>query len=295
MDVIIFGVGSTWKKEKNYLSKDMNIVGYMDNYANDSEIIRPGDLIKGGYSFDKILICVVFEHRFNMVNQLLDLGIPKEKIGFIEEFHKSYNYKTEIIDKGVIRINKNNIFIDCYNYLELMIATEVIVGNTYNYNTDEDYYVIDIGMNIGSASLFFAGQKNVKAVYGFEPGKYAYDRAISNFSLNPDIKNKIHPYNIALGKVDGTEEYFYHVGEDRAAGIKKVQENVLEELFDKLQTQTINIKQTSSFLENIIKKHNETAVLKMDCEGAEYGILEDLIESGMIDKIDVIMMEWHDG
>lgn len=44
MDVIIFGVGSTWKKEKNYLSKDMNIVGYMDNYANDSEIIRPGDL-----------------------------------------------------------------------------------------------------------------------------------------------------------------------------------------------------------------------------------------------------------
>ena len=84
MDVIIFGVGSTWKKEKNYLSKDMNIVGYMDNYANDSEIIRPGDLIKGGYSFDKILICVVFEHRFNMVNQLLDLGIPKEKIGFIK-------------------------------------------------------------------------------------------------------------------------------------------------------------------------------------------------------------------
>ncbi len=96
MDVIIFGVGSTWKKEKNYLSKDMNIVGYMDNYANDSEIIRPGDLIKGGYSFDKILICVVFEHRFNMVNQLLDLGIPKEKIGFIEEFHKSYNYNTTL-------------------------------------------------------------------------------------------------------------------------------------------------------------------------------------------------------
>lgn len=31
------------------------------------------------------------------------------------------------------------------------------------------------------------------------------------------------------------------------------------------------------------------------CEGAEYEILEDLIKSNIISKVDVIIMEWHVG
>ena len=36
-------------------------------------------------------------------------------------------------------------------------------------------------------------------------------------------------------------------------------------------------------------------VLKVDCEGAEYSIFENLFATGVLDKIYMILMETHDG
>ena len=35
--------------------------------------------------------------------------------------------------------------------------------------------------------------------------------------------------------------------------------------------------------------------MKIDCEGAEYEIFEELKASGLLKKIDVILGKWHDG
>ena len=44
----------------------------------------------------------------------------------------------------------------------------------------------------------------------------------------------------------------------------------------------------------IIQNHPEcNIVLKMDCEGEEYGIMEELSEKGILNMISFIMLEWH--
>ena len=43
-----------------------------------------------------------------------------------------------------------------------------------------------------------------------------------------------------------------------------------------------------------MEKHkNDLIVFKIDTEGAEYDIIDNLIASGLINKIDMIMMETH--
>lgn len=36
-------------------------------------------------------------------------------------------------------------------------------------------------------------------------------------------------------------------------------------------------------------------MLKLDCEGAEYGIIQRLYETGLLTHIDIILAETHDG
>lgn len=43
-----------------------------------------------------------------------------------------------------------------------------------------DSIVIDIGANIGLASLFFAARKNVIKVIGYEPLRSTYQKALHN-------------------------------------------------------------------------------------------------------------------
>jgi FkbM family methyltransferase len=49
-------------------------------------------------------------------------------------------------------------------------------------------------------------------------------------------------------------------------------------------------------LSNIIKKYDEDIylIVKLDIEGSEYYVIEDLINTKQIEKIDELYIEWHD-
>lgn len=188
-------------------------------------------------------------------------------------------------EKLVLTMNGVNMHIQ--NMEDFQIVDEVHVLNTYNFRTPSRCCVIDIGMNVGFSSLYFARRDNVEQVHSFEPFTAPYQRALENISLNPDIAGKIHPHNFGLAGQNATMTVAYN--EDTTIGTS-IHGNGGE------NSATIEIKRASEVLRSIIddaKDAGLAVVIKMDCEGSEFEIFEDLATSGLLADVHIFMIEWH--
>ena len=193
--------------------------------------------------------------------------------------------------EGII-LSTNNRF---YTIKEVIGFDGYSVPQLYQF---DDFVVFDIGMNRAYASLRFAEFNNCSAVYGFEIDEDTYYKAIYNMNLNPDLSKKITPYNFGLSNSNEEMKLYYIEGAD---GVNTVESDLvkiqyeMKENPDKIKTKSVQVKKTSEIIENIIKseKINSKIVLKIDTEGSEYNIIDDLIESGLIYKMDLILGEGH--
>jgi FkbM family methyltransferase len=174
---------------------------------------------------------------------------------------------------------------------DLFIVDEIFAQKVYRFQTRSPVIVWDIGMNVGVASLFFAQQPNVVAVHGFEPFLPTYRQAAENFSLNPALSGKIRPYNHGLGARDGTMSAIYSYEHKGSSGTHSRTARVA----DAGQLETVKLRNAGEVLEEIISQHpGKQIAAKVDCEGAEYEILECLAASGGLKSLSSLMIEWHD-
>ena len=177
---------------------------------------------------------------------------------------------------------------------EFFILKEVFVEKDYNLLSNESSVVFDIGMNIGISSLFFGLQKNVEKIYSFEPVVNTYQQAVYNVGLNLGFSDKIQTFNYGLGGSTRVEKVLYNPQAKGNCGIRLEASLVIDK--DNAKEIEINIQDISTILPDLIAKHSQQKiVLKIDCEGAEYEILQKLDQSRLLTQIDVLLIEWHDG
>ncbi len=176
---------------------------------------------------------------------------------------------------------------------DLFILTEIFEHQCYNFQTSGETVVIDIGMNIGIASLFFASDPNVRHVYSFEPFKRTYELACANLRLNPTFEAKITPHNFGLAGQDSTQELPYIEERKGSLGVQGMPSNFTPAAVD-LNVQRIELREAAAVLRPIFAANpHANIVLKMDCEGSEYGIFENLAAAGMLGRFQAVMLEWH--
>ncbi|KRD07466.1 hypothetical protein ASE21_18445 [Flavobacterium sp. Root901] len=218
----------------------------------------------------------------------------------LELLIKTFDFIRNLENKYSIRIKDNGqgvlfTFDDTTVYLEtceeFFILNEIFYSNDYNFCTNDEVVVIDIGANIGLGALFFSSKDNVKKIYSYEPVPLTYDQAKFNLTLN---KNKVVELNnYGLGNTDKEETFLFNKNVKGNTGSR----GALSSSFIISDVEKVNviIKNASSVLKEIINQNqNFKIVLKVDCEGAEYEIFEDLDNSGILNKIDFAMIEWHD-
>lgn len=170
---------------------------------------------------------------------------------------------------------------------EFQVVDEVYIFNTYNVISDREKLVVDIGMNTGHASLFFAKQRSVIEVHSYEPFSIPFNRAKSNFIINLPFAEKIHANHYGLG------------GSDEETTVLSCEENTISTSIRGAHSgtpETISIRSASrelSILVESARARNLDLVVKMDCEGSEFQIMEALERDDLLSKIDVMMIEWH--
>ncbi len=161
----------------------------------------------------------------------------------------------------------------------LWMIREQFIEEQYNWLDVKDRVIIDIGANIGDSAIYFA-LKGAKHVYAFEPYPYSYELATYNIGLNR-LEDKITILNEGCGREKGKikiDTSYKNVGSTDLKNFKN----------------GTNIDITT--LGELVKRFNinDGAVLKIDCEGCEYGVLLGARNSDLRRFIQ-IQIEYHYG
>lgn len=171
---------------------------------------------------------------------------------------------------------------------DVILVGELFLKHVYNFVAEGEWCAIDIGMNIGLASLLLAVKPFVREVHAFEPFADTLERARANLGLNPEIAGKIQLYNVGLADTD--EDKTVLIPSDVPSGsfgILGLPSGAPHRIF---------VRNAATVLRPIIsaaKARGRNVIVKVDCEGSEFPIFAALDAGGLIEDISAFMVEWH--
>jgi FkbM family methyltransferase len=156
-------------------------------------------------------------------------------------------------------------------------------------------------MNIGLASIYFAAYTNTEVIYSYEPFKQTYEQALYNIGLNKEISGgKIKPFNYGLSGCDKTIDMPFYFEASGSMSTTEGNDNLKNAKSwgvrrgGAASIETVHLKDASSVISDILKNHKQNKILlKIDCEGSEYDILDSLDKTGLLNNINYIILEWH--
>ncbi len=190
------------------------------------------------------------------------------------------HYKLVNINQGV-QLNIDGLLINYENFIEgIGLISEVFISEIYGKYNYKDKIVMDIGGYVGDTAIYFIS-KGAKKVNVYEINKFIYQELENNIKQNK-LEEKIIGNNFGVGKTRLNKE-FYIVPHISSSSM------FLNENDKKLGKKiSVPIVPFHELLEEPID------ILKLDCEGSEYEILENILEERLGDKIRKgIIMETH--
>lgn len=233
---------------------------------------------------------IEFLNQFeSKINQFLLI----KSVNFIENISQSFpDLKIKDHDCGLIfEFNDLNIYVESYE--EILIINEIFIEKDYDFFTNEQIVLIDIGANIGLASIFFSQKNNISKIYAFEPVEKTYNQALINFKMNRHFLKVEKFNNYGLAKGDRKDIFLFNNNVKGNTGVRgPLSSSFVASMVIEVEVELRNV--TTEIEKIIIENPNSKIAIKMDCEGGEYEIFENLEDSGCIKKIDYLIMEWHD-
>lgn len=264
---LIYRLGQKWNYHTAGNDFERNVADINRNYLRIKLRKDHFQILGQDYEFNRDVHGFIVE-RFDLFMQLLRSGDS-----------------CIIVDDEYLYYRSGNLQLRITTAEEIFILFEIYARRCYDVLMENDFNVIDIGMNVGYASLFFAQNQKVHKIYGYEPFKPTFKAALANFEMNKKYAAKIIPHNVGLGSGNHSLEVSYN---DLQKGKNTSSNSTLG------QTETIRIHAANEVIGSIIKENPEADfVVKMDCEGAEFEIFETYNSKKIPEQLIAFIIEWH--
>jgi len=165
---------------------------------------------------------------------------------------------------------------------------EMVVGrNLYQLAAHlEGLQVIDIGAHVGSFSIL-AASRGAKVV-AFEPTLQTFEILKENVLLNGQEKN-ITCHQLAIG-MPGERKLYYDIGNGDGNRLEG-SVTMYEQFKSQFPSQIVKTISLTEVINSYSSGHCD--ILKVDCEGIEYEMLDELLDD-LHNKIDTILIELHE-
>ena len=156
---------------------------------------------------------------------------------------------------------------------------EIFVDLAYYFRASRpDPVIVDGGSNIGVSVVFFKTLYPAARVMAFEPSETAYELLARNAGHLPDVDLQ----RVALGRGNGMVAFFEEP-DDPASLLRSTRS---ERLPNPVKT-TVEQRRLSDFIVE------DVDLVKLDIEGAETAVVEELAASGKIDRVGQMIVEYH--
>lgn len=146
--------------------------------------------------------------------------------------------------------------------------------------------VLDFGANVGRTVAAFADRGCT--VFGYEPNPDAFAILSRKLAGRPGV----HLENVAVGGADGAARLYLHKGYRRKDHGHLESSSLLADKanVDPDRFYDVRVRDAAA----LVTAHPKVALIKIDVEGAEYGILQRLILSGAVERVARIAVETHE-
>ncbi len=171
---------------------------------------------------------------------------------------------------------------DNFNSFFAMFS-EIFLHEIYAFDKKvKNPVIVDCGANIGLATIYFKYKFPDAKVLCFEPDKETFQLLKKNIEDN-QLKD-IELHNVALS--DKKEQLkFFSFNDFKGGPGNTIDPQFVN--FNNVKEYIIPAEPLSSF------KLDKIDILKIDVEGAERRIIQDLSKNNMLDKVDIIHLEYH--
>jgi FkbM family methyltransferase len=202
---------------------------------------------------------------------------------------KKFNDRGFTVEKkaDMVSIFNDDIIIKGISNNTLVTACGIFIEECYAFLSKNKFIVYDIGFNIGCAALYFSLCDHIKHIYAFEPFLPTWRQGMANLAANEKLAAKITPFNFGLG---GRDEILFRDYNAYASGSMS---SVINRFEAKGRVEKIVIKKATDVLRPLFASHSEHIFLKIDCEGAERDIVQNLAHEGLLADVSALVMEWH--
>jgi FkbM family methyltransferase len=182
----------------------------------------------------------------------------------------------EDVTNHITKIGKDGFTAKVNNFtlklpFEATSVIKEILEDRHSGTDSKGKVVVDVGAYNGDSPIYYIVKEGARHVYGYEPVGYLYEMAKKIVKENGlDKRITLFKTAITSGSYKSDKNSGFDSGNEDSNGIK------------------------TTTLENVVRMVGRDAILKLDCEGYEYGILQNATKK-TLRSFGTIYVEYHYG